>query len=108
MTSKVELSEMQSVVLFCREQHLWDFRGDFDIVTRGRTKRVIEFKRHHVCLRCGADRTQVIDVPSFVVKKAKTIYPDGYLSSEGRLFNSDIRREQARRAGWSWDDPPKE
>ena len=101
-TSKVESpAEMAEEVLLCRgDNHPWQWLRDFDI-TKNRSGYVVgEFKRAHVCPRCGTDRTQTIDAATFTVVKAVTRYPDGYLSKAGRVYRADVRREQLVRAGY--------
>lgn len=87
------INHASASVLTCREVgHAWDPERDSGVTTN-KAGRVIEFQRLCSCLRCGAKRKQVIEVPSFRVKTTTITYPDGYLLSGSRIHKSDVRRE---------------
>lgn len=95
---KVDINDMTNEALWCRsDHHAWNHKGDTDIVTK--RGYVTEFRRNSVCARCGADRSQLFEVPSFRIKKAHIYYPEGYLHDGGRLYVADVRREQLVRMG---------
>ena len=96
---KVEgLNELDPLFLFCRINHLFDFRGDTNIERQRGV--ILRWVRMSECLRCGAEKEEVIDGRTFKVVRNKIHYPDGYLSSGGRISKSEVRREQMSREGY--------
>ncbi len=95
---KVTIDKMSDEILLCRiDKDQWSKpHDDMLIVRRGY---VVQFRRHQICERCGKERTQIIKCPSMDVLKSRMLYPDEYLSDEGRLFVPDVRLEQALRNG---------
>lgn len=93
------LSNYEERFLDCRENHLWQWVTDWNIVrsTRGG---LVEFSRLKRCPRCGAEANRVYDGRTGRVKSTSYRYPDGYLSSkENRFHAGDARLESIRRTG---------
>lgn len=101
MTNRVALEDMTEVALECRDtRHWWRHITDTDLVKSG--GKIIQFKRLDICDRCGAERTQTISCPSFVVVSATTNYPEGYLHDGGRVLVGEVRREHYSRRGFKF------
>lgn len=90
------LNDRSAASLECRDfNHSWRFLSDE--VTEGLSGLPVEFRRTMTCARCGSERREVFEVPSFRVVTRSYSYVDGYLVPGGRVLVADVRRESFER-----------
>ena len=100
-TNRVSIEEMTEEALECRaDRHWWKHVTDTELIKS--EGKIVQFKRLSECRRCGAERSQTIACPSFVVVSASTHYPKGYLHDGGRLPVAEVRREHYSRIGFKF------
>ena len=90
------IEDIPNDFLFCRLNHLFDFQTDYDII-RSRGK-IESWRRQWKCLRCSAEKHELIDGTGRVVR-SKIDYPGKYLlkKGSGRLTHAQVRLEQMAR-----------
>lgn len=94
------LTDLPDQFVECRDmRHAWKVQQGFHEV-KGRGKRSRYVARTLKCIRCGGERTDVLNVSTFDRVSTQYHYPEGYQIKGNAVGNrgTSVRREAFRRA----------